>query len=567
MIRESIPKPLPRTAPLVDVLAMLALALSAFALVAKNLFIDNAVVFHDEYLYKVWADATIDHAWMLQHGVAPPMPNRLFALVFRPAAHGGLNAYDIAQLINVGFWAMGCAATWTLVRRLRMTTTGHLSAFGLALVALPLSTYTKYFMPEAMYTGMFLVATLVLIDGGLRGSLVRMAAAGFVLAAMYYVKPHALFALVVFLLFALTLANRWRASGAVLGGFAVGFVILSKLIPRLSPPGPHDLGVYEGMLRGLSERLASYADGPFGLVLDLAHVAAPHVAMFCACFGVAAVFVVGQVFPRWRLIRDEVAVPAEHRAFARFLLIATPILIGIAVLFTVLAGESGRVHTRYYMFLFPLWVGFVAMLGRYKLRVNGAAIASVFVLGGAGWLWFRAPTYAPYLNLSHVSDGPEWGFVFAGAAFPVGLALLVVAGLWTAWRGYGGKALLIVLAFVSLEATVETASIQKSAFRNGATDGRDSVAVEQIIGPAAVRKLVVVGPQAGDVDKFLFFLRDTPLVDYRPDTTPVDDIEQRFPEADWLVTVTTAYPVSDRYRCQNVGAIRLCALPRPVHVR
>jgi phosphoglycerol transferase len=567
MTRESIPNPLPRTASLVDVLAILALALSAFALVAKNLFIDNAVVFHDEYLYKVWADATIDHAWMLQHGVAPVMPNRLFALVFRPAAHAGLNAYDVAQLINVGFWAMGCAATWTLVRRLRVTTTGHLFAFGLALVALPLSTYTKYFMPEAMYTGMFLAAALVLIDGGLRGSLGRMAVAGAVLAAMYYVKPHALFALVVFLLFTLTLGNRWRASGAVFGGFALGFVVLSKLIPRLSPPGPHDLGVYEGMLRGLSERLASYADGPFGLVLDLGHVAMPHVAMFGACFGVAAVFVLGQVFPRWQLIHDAGTVPADHRAFARFLLIATPILIGVAVLFTVLAGESGRVHTRYYMFLFPLWVGLIATLGRYKLRTAGAFIASVVVLGSAAWLWFRAPTYAPYLNLSHVSDGPEWGIVFAGNAFPVGLALLILTSLWTAWWGYGAKALLIALAFVSLEATVETASVQKSAFRNGATDGRDSVAVEQIIGPAAVRKLVVIGPHAGDVDKFLFFLRDTPLVDYRADTARVDDIEQRFPEADWLVTVTTAYPVSERYTCQTVGAIRLCAIPKPDRAR
>lgn len=550
-----------RSVLLVDVLALLGLTLVAFALIAKNLAIDNAVVFHDEYLYKVWSDATVDHVWMLQHGVASPMPNRLFAWVFRPAAHAGLNAYDFAQLINVGFWAVGCAAIWTLARRLRVSS-GHLLVFGLALVTLPLSSYTKYFMPETMYTGMFLAATWLLIDGQVRTALVRTGLAGTLIGAMYFVKPHALFALGVGVAFALTFANRWRTTAALLGGFAFAFLVLRKVLPTLAPPSPHDLGIYEDMLRSLSERLKGYSEGQTVLMVELLHVAAPHVAMFSVLFGVPLVVALGQVFPGWRLLRNSDAVPAEVRAFVKFLLIATLALMGVAVLFTVLAGESGRVHTRYYMFLFPLWLIQLALLRSTRLSIVGACVATVVLLAGGAWLRFFARTYSTVLPISHVSDGPEWGVVFAGPWFHVSLGLLMLTGLWTAWRGYGSRALLLAVAFASTVATVETAVAQKSIFRNGTTDGRDAVSVEQLIGKGALRHLVVIGPNTGEIDKFLFFLRDIAYVDVRAETSHVDDIAQRFPDADWLVTVVPGYVLSDKYACRPVGNVRLCALTK-----
>ncbi len=551
-----------RSVALIDVLALLGLALASFALVAKNLAIDNSVVFHDEYLYKVWADATIDHAWMLQQGVVPPMPNLLFAWVYRPAAHAGLNAYDFAQLLNVGFWAVGCIAAWALARRLRADAS-HMAALGIALVSLPLSSYTKYFMPEAMYTGLFLVASWLLLDGQIRGALARIGLSGALFGAMYFVKPHALFAIGIGLAFTFTCTNRWRSSGALLAGFVAAFAAIRALLAPLAAPSKHGLGVYEDMLRSLSERLAGYVDGPFGLLLELRHVAAPHVALFVALFGVPLVVTLGQVFPRIRLLRDASVVDIERRLFGRFLLIATVALMGVAILFTVLAGEVGRVHARYYMFLFPLWLVQMALLRTSKLNAVGAVAATAASMLGIGWLWIAARGYAPVLSISHVSDGPEWGMVFSGKWFYVCLGLLAATNLWATWRGHGGKGILLAVAFVSMVATFETAVAQKSVFRNGATDGRDAVAVEQLIGKAALRRLVVVGPNAGEVDKFLFFLRDVTYVDFRPESSPVENIEQRFPRADWFVTITAGYVVSDRYVCQPVGRVRLCSIPEP----
>lgn len=547
----------PRSVSVWTAAAFFVVVFVAALLVAKNLAIDNVVVLHDEYLYKVWTDVTLSRQLILAHGLAPGVPTTLYTKLFELSAHAGTNAYDFAQLMNVGFWAIGMFVVLALALKAGIGGS-DLLMLAVAISLAPMSVYTKYFMPEAMYAAMFTASVFLLMEAARRRSLVWFVAVGVLLGSMYYVKPHALFALGIAAAFTATCSNRWRSVVSLLAGFAVAFVLVRKCVP----PMTHEhggLGVYEGILHGLANRLASAGVGR--LEADLFRVATAHVMMFLAFSGLPLVGALGAAFPRNKLTQQ--ASP-DDAPLARYLLLATAGLMAMTVVFTVLAGEAGRIHSRYYMFLAPLWLMQVALLRRRYLTRRGALVASILVLVGALYLWTVGRTYDPILPISFVSDGPEWGVLFTSSWL---LATILVAstGLTCliAWSGRGVRVLLAILAAASLTASVMAAINQKGVFRNEFVDGRDAIAVQQLLGTATLAQTVVVGTDTIVVDKFLFFLGATPMAELVPKGMATDQALGRHPGALAVILLSNDYPVPLHASCQHVGPDARICLPSP----
>ncbi|HZF97298.1 MAG TPA: hypothetical protein VEY92_03460, partial [Pseudoxanthomonas sp.] len=241
----------------VDIIAILLVVAIGFLVFSKNLFIDNAVVFHDEYVYKVSADHKIDATVVIDRKLASQIPNRLFLSIYGVGSYFGSNYYVFAQLLNVAFWSIGLLALYRIAALSELSSAQSLAFLGAAAL-LPLSVYTKYFMPESLFFAMFCVSVYALIKGIRNKNYVHVFFAGLIVGLMYFVKPHAL---------ALAFANAWFlmfCSGPVrlniaFGSGAVLAIGAGKIV--FAMPGDDSavgLGVYSEMLDMLAGRLTAY---------------------------------------------------------------------------------------------------------------------------------------------------------------------------------------------------------------------------------------------------------------------------------------------------------------------
>jgi hypothetical protein len=536
------------------VLSMGLVAIAAFVLIAKNLSIDNSVVFNDEYLYRVWADPSLDRKRLLAWGVVPPMPNRLFAFVYGISFLGSLNAYDIAQFLNVIFWAIGTFTVLGMAMRYRVSGAG-LVTMTIALVLLPWSSFTKYFMPEVMYAASLLAGFWLLLEASRRESLKGMALAGASVAALYFVKPHAVFVLFIDAAFLLTLPSRRRAVPSLLAGFTLGYFLFRKAIPKLPMNGGSSLGVYSTVAHDRLARITGSSAGVLDMLPDVFKVAEGHLLMFFFLCGLPLAAMIGAALPRARLL----TVVPDWRLFSRYLLILTFGMMAVSIIFTVAVGEIGLVHSRYYAFVWPLWVVAIAMMRDTRLTRRGAAVATVFVGLGAAAVLAYAVAYSNVISLSFVTGSPEWGFVFADA--PVRVLVVAAMGataLYVAWTGRGLKTHMLVFAIAALVSSVVTAQSQKGVYRNAFADGRDAVAVQQIVGKPELSRTLVIGANSSEVNKFLFFLEDVPHIAYLPHGSATANTVAAEPAADWAVLLSSSYAAAPTYTCEPVGTVRLC---------
>ncbi|MDF4002848.1 hypothetical protein P3W33_05445 [Luteibacter sp. PPL552] len=531
-----------------------AVVVLAALVVAKNLWVDNAVVFHDEYLYRVWSDVTLSSQDILQRDLAPPLPNKLFFWVYGLSSHAGGNAYDLAQLINVVFWigTISAALGFAYSEGVRGPRFGLLA---LAAALLPLVNYTKYFMPEMMYACMFTVAAWLVVEGARRDTSIWFVAAGAATGAMYYIKPHALIALGIDLVFVLFLPRRWRMLGGLTAGFAVAFASIRVCFPPVVA-SPGGLGIYTDILRSLSTRMSGYQDHVGALLIDWLHVAIPHVAMLVLYAGVPLVAAVGRLFPQFDLYRSS---PGQHH-FSRYLLIATFGLIGMAVSFTVFAGEIGRIHSRYYMFLMPLWLVELARSADGRFSTKGKWLVLLLVALSVTWLLVEGNTYSSILALSLVSDGPEWGALF-GPRWLTYACLFAVMGasLLAVFRRHLAP-LLTVIMTISVIATVVTTVQQKGVFRNTFVDGKAAIATRQWIGPERVRRTMIVARDRVELDKFLFFFQGAPFVALLPDGSNAMTLLKSWPTVETFVFLSPGYVLPGHLHCQMLdsGEVRIC---------
>jgi phosphoglycerol transferase len=515
-----------------------------------NALVDNAVVFHDEYVYKAAADMRLPAAELFAKGAIEYIPNRLFLLVYRIASYGEQNFYIAAQFLNVVFWTLGLYLVCKLAQLLGLEGK-RLVAFAMLMVLLPFSIYTKYFMPEAMFFCLFAASAFLLFKGISSSAFSSVFAAGVAAGLAYYVKPHALIFFGVTLLFLVAaraeIAGRWRTVGMYAAGFVLIVLIATALIDK--PASLARLGVYDHMVKGMMATSARMLSDPWTNLRALGIVGLGHLVSLASIWSLS---LAATVSASHGVLRGRPVEPANRpaRLFNMWLMFITSALIVVVVAFTVLVGEVGRIHSRYYCFAYPflLLSLFLYRPGQHR-RATKIAVAAVAVCAGLAVL--ALPQYSSILAISLVSDSPELGFAFyARATVAVAVALLIASQVWMAWRSPVPAWLVLATLFVASQYYVREA--QGHMFRGPYTDGKDALVVEQVLGADALRAALVVGDSRDVLSKFLFNLSVVPTVTVRP-FDQLEQVLQDYPAAPTYLFLSDKLDSVPGLVCEKLG--------------
>lgn len=529
-------------------LLLCIVTLGAIAMFFLNALVDNAVVFHDEYVYKASADLNLDQDETYRKGLNDYIPNRLFVLVYGLASRAGQNYYLAAQFFNVIFWALGLLAVCGLARELGLRGK-QLAVLGGLSVLLPFGMYSKYFMPESLYFLMFSASALLLFRGLFPFLAPCILSAGAVAGLAYYVKPHAVFIVAGTLLFLLCaggpMRRRLRMMAYYAGGFGLVVVAGSLLIHK--PNHQAALGVYDQMARGMLSTSAAFFSDPGKTLRAVSTVAQGHLVILLSLWTIAILSALSSVRA---LRRGAAGLEDRQHYFKVWLLILTALLFAVVVAFTVLAGEVGRLHSRYYCFLYPFLL--IALFAyqpaahsrREKLLMSAVAVA-------AGLALLALPDYAGPLAISLVSDSPELGFVFLSRDVKIALALLLVAAqVGAVWRGR--QALLVILAIVFVSSQYYVRQAQSHVFRGPYTDGKDAQMVEQLLGSDRLKSALVLADSRDSLSKFLFNLSVIPYIRIQPPAKLADAVRD-YPHASAYLLLTDALDADTGLNCDKIG--------------
>ncbi len=544
----------------IDLMAVVLMGVLSVIVFARNIFVDNAVVFHDEYVYKVSGDRLIDQAEVIERQLAPQVPNRLFLALYGLGSYFGANYYAFAQLLNVLFWALGLLILFRVAARSGLSNVRSLAFLGAAAL-LPLSAYTKYFMPESMFFALFCGAVWALMVGTLRKIDAPVITAGVLVGMMYFVKPHALALVAANVAFLLLQPGRVRHLSLFLGGViaAIGAGKWIAPMPASSGPSTLGLGVYGKMLDGLLVNALTLDVGKI-----LAEVGFGHALFLLFWFGLTLFVVVAVLLPRLRLCASPFEVSAELRWLALYLCIASFAFVGMSVAFTALSGELGRLHSRYYFFLYPVALLVLFHFPQLHLTRGGKVVAVVLVVMGSVLMGVFGRGYSGVLPISLVGDCPEWGFVFLSTpVFFAALVALALAGVVAVLRPERLAWLIGLMGLASVLSLVDVTGKQKGLYRGRFVTGREAVMVEDHLGRAQMAGAIVVGENRDVVSKFLFGLTSAPHVEELPAGSIVESLAAKHPDATHVVALSDTYVIPETWRCTTAPPlVRICAISR-----
>lgn len=418
-------------------------------------------VMQDEYVYSMQARFT-PFAEQLY-------PNYLFSWLYSGTSACGADFYSCGKGLNVLFFFATLAFIFLIARRLLGITWGAMIA---AIAALsPVHVYVSYFMPEAMYFAFITATIYVALIAGAKHKLAWWLATGALLGLSALVKPHAIFTVPAFLLFALLIALRSEGGGlgkglvaalgklvafAVVkfgGGFAFAGVSglslfgssyessLNQFVSE-NAQGSADVVAQTVSTGSGSTLLADEPSGPGFFEVFLPHSLA-HLALLLTIAGIPLLLSVS-------VIKDAVVKKQQVSASSQFLLLTGLLSISFAAVVGAFEGvvtslgddHSARIITRYYEFLFPLLLISAAVFAKFvepKIRVrliqSGIVIAALIF----GWVYLSG------INQSFADSILLSGYLSSPAVIPIVCVIgIIVALVWIFSAGSGSKLIVYV---------------------------------------------------------------------------------------------------------------------------
>ncbi len=477
-------------------------------------------VMQDEYVYSIQARFTpfADQLY----------PNYLFSWLYSGTSACGADFYSCGKSLNVLFFFVTLTFIFLIARRLLSVTWGAIIATVAAFS--PIHVYVSYFMPEAMYFAFITATIYVALIAGAKHKIVWWVGAGAMLGLSSLVKPHALFTLPAFVLFAVLISVRsaggsW-GKGLVAGLGNLGAFALVKFGGGFAFAGASGLSLFgssytssfdqfvnqsapQGAAEIAANTVASIAapagagaagvatagsGGPGFIDVFIPHSFA-HLALLLTVAGIPLLLSVS-------VIKDAVVKKQEVSAASQFLLLTGLLSVSFALVVGAFEGvvtalgddHSERIITRYYEFMFPLLAISGAVFAKFvepKLRVRlvqaGVIIAAVIF----GWVFLSGvkQSFADSILLSGYLSGP--------AVIPIiSVVGIVVALVWVFSTGSGSK--LIVYVATPLVLLIAGLSSQGYLLTQVGTqpayfDVAGQVA-KQKLADVAGEKIMIVGP-------------------------------------------------------------------------
>lgn len=361
--------------------------------------------------------------------------NYLFSLVMGATNYCGDDFYACTKTIN-SFFFMGTVFV-TLLIAMRFLTF-RWSVFVASVTALsPIAIPVSYFMPETMYFSMMTLTIWLTLVVSKREGWVLWIISGLSLGATALVKPHAVFMLPAFVIFALIFAykksdSNWlhaiRAGAAVGVGFAVtkfglGFAFAGTEGLKLFGGYGTPVGALTGAAAAEDVVVGTEGVARSGLEV-LVTVATTHLlAHAAAMLLLAGLPLLLSLRVSYSVVKTKQPIGEVSSLFVLVALI-TVSMVGVVALFEAYVTASGDDHSdrlilRYYEFLIPQFIVMGLLLPRFtdSKRLFRIIQGSVIVAASMFFTIYYPPTfdkqYADASTLPGMGDTQSF-FVFVG---------------------------------------------------------------------------------------------------------------------------------------------------------
>ena len=169
--------------------------LAFMVMIIRNMFINNATVFGDEYIYKELSKHFFDDVNVTPvRGLLFAYPDFLYLSIFYFSHYFQENFLKAAQILNSLFFCLALFPIYGVARLFVKPAVALL--IGLCALISPFGAHTAYFMPEAMYYFVFwvFVYSFLKLIGHRPGTAGLLS--GVILGLLFLIKPHAIFILV-----------------------------------------------------------------------------------------------------------------------------------------------------------------------------------------------------------------------------------------------------------------------------------------------------------------------------------------------------------------------------------
>jgi phosphoglycerol transferase len=471
----------------------------------------------DEYIYSSQARNLpfIEHTYS----------NYLFSWVMSFTNTCGPGFYSCTKAINSIFFIGTVVLTFVIARRLMSISW---AAFASSIIALsPISIPVSHFMPETMYFFMMLLTvwTSLLVAKnprwwawGLPGAVVGLSS---------LVKPHAVFLVPAFLLFALIVQfkssqNPWLDSvksaaanliGFTVAKFGVGFIFAGEMGLRL-------FGGYGSPVNALNSAASVVKDSieaePTTGIEILLQVSSSHIlAHTAALLFLAGIPLLTSLNTSWSAIRTKQPIN-EDRALSVLVVLISVTMIGVVSVFEAYVSTTGDDHSnrlilRYYEFLLPMFVILGLNLvnsvdtSRRTRVIQGIVVTLAALLFAIFYPVVFQKQYADSSTLPGIGSN-SW------LMFAVGAAVVIAVLIWVANPTRGNQ--IVGRALIPLVLVVALISSQIKLIETNGTLAYFDVAgqmSERLLDGVPGEKIMVVGDTRTEIFTVKFWI-DTPAI-------------------------------------------------------
>jgi phosphoglycerol transferase len=311
-------------------------------------------IFNDEWIYNQFS--------RLGPMSGAPVPSYLFFLLFGTSRFCGEGFLECVRVFNACFFALAFLFIFLVCRRYA---SWQLSLFVALLSALgPINAYSAYFMPESMYLFAFWLLTWFILRSIKQSWLVLGLGTGTILGLMAMIKAHAVFLIPGFAGF-LLLARLTNSTNKSLKRLllTIASAIVAFLAVRLSIgyllAGHAGLNLM-GPRYGSVVNSSAEGNRQFALLSMAKHSLIGHILALAFLFGVplASALCIRRSPTRTDDERTaEIDLRLLHLFTIAFLVpLVLVTALSTAMFVTPVYDTIGRLHLRYYNFVFPLFL-------------------------------------------------------------------------------------------------------------------------------------------------------------------------------------------------------------------
>lgn len=440
-------------------------------------------VMQDEYIYSMQARYT-PFAEQLY-------PNYLFSAVFSSTSVCGTDFYSCGKGINTVFFFIFLFFIYLISNRLLGQTWASAIA---SLAALsPVHVYVSYFMPEMMYFA-FMVATIWLaLVAGQKHSLRLWLMVGIAIGLSALVKPHAIFTIPAFAVFALItsmrsedgnlskgIRNTCSAFGTFLvTKFGLGFAFAglaglslfgssyeSSLNQFVSGPQASQADIVANAVStvssdGTGNPLANEANSPGFLEVFIPHTLA-HLALLMTIAGVPLMLSVKVIYDSLREKKKAISASSQYLLLIGLLSISFAFVVGAFEGMVTQLGDdhSSRIITRYYEFLVPLLTIAAAVFFKFVEPKTSTRFIQALVLVSSS---IFAAAFLNGVKQSFADSILLSGYLSSEAVLPSVAAIGIATALvWLVSKNVGSK----VIVYVATPLVILIAGATSQGFLN-----------------------------------------------------------------------------------------------------